>query len=539
MKKCKGRHSGATTEETLRALDTAHTKLAYHMENSPLAVVEWDSARGVIQWSKRAEALFGWSAEEVLGKRWEDLNLCHVDDKDRVDALTQKAYDRRELTFVCKNRNYTKKGDVIYTEWYNSLLPNEDDTVGSVLSLVLDVTERVRAEQALQEAQEHLRQSQKMEALGTLAGGIAHDFNNILGGIIGYIELALFSEELSPQTKGDIQQALSGSLRARELVRRILTFGKRNTMAFRFVHLGPIIQESLQLLRASIPSNISLQFEPLVISDGVFADSTAIHQVVMNLVSNASHAMPSGGGEILVRLENYQHVPSSLYSKRNVEAGDYLRIIVKDSGKGMPFDVQSRIFEPYFTTKEVGQGSGLGLAVVHGIVSSHQGYIFVESIPGKGSTFEVLIPNSQRIETEIIEAPVENFSITVKRKGRVLFVDDEEMLATVAKKFLEHIGYEVVTFPDCREALYAYQQNPSIFDIVVSDYTTPGMNGDELAMEIRKINAKIPFILCSGYGPLISSKIDPNKMPIASYLTKPFSLEQLAIAIDSAMVELP
>lgn len=379
-------------DDTLRALDQAHQKLEYHINNSPLAVVEWDSQRGVTQWSKRAEELFGWTAEEVLSTRWEDLSLCHEDDKEYVDTLTKEAYRNKKLTFICKNRNYTKSGSIIETEWYNSLLPNKDGTVGSVLSLVLDVTERNRTSRALLEAQENLRHSQKMEALGTLAGGVAHDFNNILGGIIGYLELSLLTPDLPVQLRHDIKQALSGSLRARDLAGRILTFGRRNTYTFRFINLSTVMEECIEFIRGALPSNLSLVFDNQSQDTTIFADSTAIQQVIYNLTTNASHAMNGKKGLIIVSLSNYKQDPTNNCAISGIAPGNYIKISVKDTGHGIPHEIQKRIFEPYFTTKEIGQGSGLGLSVVHGIISSHHGQIFVKSDVGVGTLFEIFLP---------------------------------------------------------------------------------------------------------------------------------------------------
>jgi len=349
--------------------------------------------------------------------------------------------------------------------------------------LIAERTER------LERSQEQLRQSQKLEAIGTLAGGIAHDFNNILGAIIGYGEMVL--ERLRPGSEEELDQreVLHAARRATELVRQILTFSRKNHGQRVPVDVTRIVKEVAKLLRASLPSTIAIHWHLDAAHSTVQADPIEVHQVLMNLCTNAAAAMQSKGGLLEVRLRDYHNEEED----GGLIAGEYLLLSVSDTGIGMDGELQQRIFEPFFTTKEVGQGTGLGLSTVHGIVSDLGGRIGVYSEPGNGTTFNVYLPlTKDRAGTTAAPHAAQG-------QGTILFVDDEAPLARAGKLILERYGYVVDAYSNVAEALDAFTANPGKYELLISDQTMPGMTGTQLAEQVHALCPELPVILCTGF----------------------------------------
>ncbi|HBZ55376.1 MAG TPA: hypothetical protein DEO88_08220 [Syntrophobacteraceae bacterium] len=386
------------------------------------------------------------------------------------------------------------------------------------------VRKRMEQDKATMEVQ--LRQAQKMEAIGTLAGGIAHDFNNILAAVIGYAELVqLGIPEGSPE-HDNLQQVLKASLRAKQLVQQILLFSRqRGDMPIQPVAVGSVIGESLRLLRASLPSTIEI-YDETDCCGVVQADPTQIQQILINLCTNAAHAMKKTGGLLTVRLADVNVNGNSSTEGVVVKSGRYVKLTVSDTGHGMESAVQERIFDPYFTTKNVGEGSGLGLAVVHGIVKRLDGAVSVASEPGKGTTFEVYLPSCDAAPER---KPVEMAPIPTGCES-VLWVDDDEVLMKVGEQMLKQLGYQVVGASSSREALHIFGQRAVEFDIVVTDFTMPQMTGMMLAEEILKLRSDIPIILCTGY----SDQVDGDSAKargVREFVMKPLALRELAEVI--------
>jgi PAS domain S-box-containing protein len=396
----------------------------------------------------------------------------------------------------------------------------------------LDITERKQAEEERKKLEAQLIQSHKMEALGTLAGGIAHDFNNILSAIIAYAERGMLGVADLDKVRKNIDEILKVSNRARDLVKQILAFSRRTKHEFIQLKLDATIKESLKMLSAILPKTIEIR-QNLLANGRVMADSTQIHQVVMNLCSNAAQAMDEGGGVLDVSLNKVDINEDIDALALGLPPGPYLRLSISDTGHGMTPEVLERIFDPYFTTKEKGRGTGLGLSVVHGIVKSHKGAINCKSMPGEGTTFEIYLPEIE-FKKDALTSRAETRCLNGTE--RILFIDDEQILVKATKERLRYLGYRVVTRTSSIEALDLFQKHPEQFDLVISDIIMPVMTGDKLALEFMKIRPDIPIILCTGYSEHITEE-KAKELGVREFLMKPFEIEDLAKTIRKVLDE--
>jgi PAS domain S-box-containing protein len=398
------------------------------------------------------------------------------------------------------------------------------------IRIATDITRLKQLEANNQSIQAHLQQSQKMEAIGTLAGGIAHDFNNILTAVMGYTEIALMEVADGAPVKRNLEQVLQAGTRARELVRQILTFSRQTEHELKPVQLSLIIQEALNLMRASLPSTITI-VPRLNSGSSVLADPTQIHQVLINLCTNAAHAMSDRVGMLTVSLDDVE--PDRAFMSRHPELtpGVYQRLSVQDSGHGIDPAVRERIFEPFFTTKEREEGTGMGLSVVLGIVRSHKGIITVDSVPGKGSTFDIYLPVVGRGKPEVGFDPVGGLP---SGHERILLVDDEDVVLDLGRRMLEHLGYRVTPCRNGLEAFKLFMQNPWRYDLVITDMTMPKMTGDALAKKLLLIRSDIPIVLCTGYNRAMTRE-RARSIGIREYAMKPLSIRELAHTVRKVL----
>jgi len=378
--------------------------------------------------------------------------------------------------------------------------------------------------------EDQLIQLQKMETIGTLAGGIAHDFNNILTPILGYTEMALEELSIESTLRYDIEQINSAATRGKDLVQQILTFSRQVDFDKKPLKLDEVVDEVLKLIRASFPSNIEIQQDLDSGCGTVLADTTQMHQIIMNLCTNAYHAMMPAGGVLSIQLEKVEigNKASQVNSKLN--KGTYVRLSVSDTGHGMDKRTQERIFEPFFTKKEVGSGSGLGLSVVHGIVTNYQGIIEVDSSPGKGATFKIYLP--QHSESYVPEEQIQDK--TIKGAGCILFVDDEKEITFMGKRMLESLGYTVEIKTDSGEALEEFQKNPNKYDLLVTDQAMPRMVGTELIRQVKQIRPDLKSIIITGY----QDSIPENTMEqyeIFDIISKPLILSEFSNIIRKVL----
>ncbi len=408
------------------------------------------------------------------------------------------------------------------------------DAEGRILyvdGIIQDITGRWLAEREKSRLREQLRQLQKMEAIGTLSGGIAHDFNNILGGILGCAEL--LAMDIPREETGlhyYVSQIDRAATRAADLVKQILEFSRQTRVSFRPVEIQLIIKEALKLLRATLPKNIAIEENMASGTARIMADATQIHQIVMNLCTNAHHAMRGVGGIMAVELKRIHLLTSEPSVPSGLIPGEYIQLSVRDDGRGIEPENLAKVFDPYFTTKERGEGTGLGLSVTLGIVKNHGGAIHVDSAPGRGSTFKVLLPV---LETEVssVETGVET---TPEGDERILFVDDEEFFLEIIKRQLESLGYNVTAVSTSPEAVAIFKSRPDDFDLVITDQAMPKMTGVELASALMEIRPAIPIILCTGFSETVDDQSAPE-FGIAKFVMKPVSKRQLARAIRDVL----
>ncbi|ADH87246.1 hybrid sensor histidine kinase/response regulator [Desulfurivibrio alkaliphilus] len=406
-----------------------------------------------------------------------------------------------------------------------SPLADEKGEFTRIAHIAKDITEKLTMER-------RLLQAQKMAAIGNLAGGIAHDFNNILTAIGGYVQLILLKSGNDQRISQDADQVRAAIKRATDLVSQLLTFSRQTEHPKKSIQVAPVVQEALKLLRASIPASIELR-QSLDSAAIILGDPTQLHQVVMNLATNASHSMLEGGGTLGVSLreiaiEEYERRPQLTM----LPTGRYLCLEVSDTGCGMTQEIVGKIFEPYFTTKEIDQGTGLGLSVAHGIVSSHGGTINVYSEPGQGTTFQVYLPIVDREPDPVAEPAVG--AAMWGGSEQILLVDDEESIAELGREVLTFYGYRVTVRCNGVQGLESFRKDPDRYDLVITDLTMPAMNGLRLAAAVKALRPRTPVILCSGHSE-ITSKARAEAQGIDLYLQKPLDMTELVQAVRGVL----
>jgi PAS domain S-box-containing protein len=468
----------------------------------------------------------GYEVAEVLGKPNLVQRYVHPDDLERLNTTIRRlppgAITSYEFRLICRD------GSVRWLRSYAQPLFDAHGQLSRLYGATQDITERKRDEEEKRKLQEQLFQAQKLEAIGTLAGGIAHDFNNILTIILVFSELLKEAVLADPVAQDNLEEIYKAGNRAKELVQQLLAFSRPEQQARRPVDLHVVVVESLRLLRAVLPTTIAIRSSLASSGAVVLANATQLHQVLMNLGVNALHAMQDTGGVLEVRLEPTIVTRAFARSHPSLTPGAYCQLTVRDTGCGMTSEIRARIFDPFFTTKPVGEGSGLGLSVIHGIVSSYGGTVTVDSTPGQGTTFVVYLPQS----TEAVASPVPVALPPRSKPGRViLFVDDEQAVAQMAHQMLKHLGYEAVVTTSSHEALDTFRHRPGHFDVVVTDQTMPGLTGDQLARELLALRPELPIILCTGFSPTLTEE-KAKALGIRAYLRKPLSTAELGRALE-------
>lgn len=515
------------SEEALRESEARFRQIIQNTRAIP-----WESEIGT-----GTMVFVGPQAEEILGYPIENWyrpffwrELIHPDERVQViEQYTEFASTAEE--FELEYRMMHRDGSFVWVRDIVSVLRSHGESIG-LQGFLVDITASKEADFERRKLEERLRQFQKMEALGTLAGGIAHDFNNILGGILGYTELALGRVTEDALSTSYLERVRTSSYRARELVQQILSFTRGQQSEKKPVELAPLITEVVSLVRATLPSSIHvdciLPGDPLA----TLANVTQLHQVLLNICTNAAHAMKVSGGTLSISLQRVVIDEDLSRAMPELGMGTYCCVTIVDTGHGMSSEVRERIFEPYYTTKSAGEGSGLGLSVAHGIVVSHGGAIIVESELGRGTSFRVFLPETENLPEQIVSVVPEISHRTAHE--RILFVDDEEVLAELGRDMLQHLGYRVTALVRSSEAYSLFCQAPQHYDLVITDQTMPDLAGDILIGKIRKIRPDIPVILCTGYSALIDER-RARQIGVAEFLLKPYSLVQLCEAVQRVL----
>jgi PAS domain S-box-containing protein len=476
---------------------------------------------GVILYANPAvERIMGYAVSELIGRK----AYSFAGAPDPTQPFEQ-IWDRINKGLVWSGRVTQKKKDGTAGELEITVSPVRDSAgaITSFVSIGRDITSELRIE-------EQLRQAQKMEAIGTLAGGIAHDFNNILAAIMGYTEMSLIALRSKGDVSNNLAQILKSSNRAKDLVKQILAFSRKQQKERKPVNLYSIIQEVTRLLRASIPTTIEIRQDVQDVSCMVDADPTQIHQVLMNLAANASQSMEENGGVLAIGIapvvlsaQDAEHYPDLL-------PGQYVRFTVSDTGSGIDPLIIHRVFDPFYTTKAVGRGTGMGLSVAHGIIKDHGGSITVYSEPGQGTTFHVLLPRIANGSTEDSETEKK----TPGGIEKILFVDDEDVLVDLGHRMLTGLGYTVISRHSSLEALEAFKAAPHTFDAVITDQTMPNMTGFELAQELMRLRPDIPVILCTGFSERVSEE-KARDAGIKAFIMKPVNIRELGETIRKVL----
>ena len=509
-------------EEEIRQ---SQQKLRIHFEHTPLAEIEWDPDFRVASWNPAAELIFGYSREEAIGQH---ANFTVPPSfRAHVDQVWQ-ALLKQEGGSRSTNDNVTKDGWIISCEWYNTPLVDDSGRVLGVASLVQDVTERVALA-------EKLRQSQKMEAIGRLAGGVAHDFNNLLTVIMGYSEILTEGLTAGSNMSDATKHIRSAAQRAAGITQQLVAFSRKQVLSPRVIDLNTIMMGLDTMLRRLIPEDIEVLTAPAMDLGSVKADPGQVEQVIMNLVLNARDAMPHGG-KLTLETANQQLDETYAREHQPVEAGDYVMLAVSDTGLGMTPETQARIFEPFYTTKEVGKGTGLGLSTVYGIVKQSGGYIWVYSEPGRGTTFKIYFPRVDQ-PAEVLGSEKRPNKV-LRGTETVLLVEDDSQLRQLTSSVLADCGYKVLVAGGTEEGLALCKANRKEIQLLVTDVVMPGMNGRQLAEQILQISPQAKVLYVSGYtsNAIVHYGILDTGL---WFLPKPFSLSALVAKVREVLDAVP
>ena len=488
--------------------------------------------RGKSDWSteivRGCESICGYTCDEFNSQEINWLDLIHPDDKLKVFNKSSKLLDHPS-EMILEYRIIAKDGSVHWVR-DSKRSYSEEGVVQGIDGIVTDISRQKQVEEEKHKLETQLQQSQKMESIGNLAGGIAHDFNNILFPIMGYTEMLMEDTPDDSPVRPKLNEILTGAMRAKDLVQQILTFARQESSELKLMKMQPIIKEALKLIRSTIPTTIEIKQDIKSDCGVIKADPTQIHQIIMNLATNACHAMEKTRGVMKIGIGEVELEALDIKAP-NMRPGIYICLTVADTGIGMQKNVAEKIFDPFFTTKEIGKGTGMGLSVVHGIVTGLGGAIQVYSEPGKGTEFKVYFPAEERSpeKPEVkIKEPIQG------GVEKILLVDDEQGIIEMEKQMLERLGYQVTSRINSTEALELFRAAPDRFDLVITDMAMPNLPGDRLAAELLKIRSNIPILLCTGFSETVSEE-SAASLGIKDFLMKPIVMRDLANKIRKVL----
>jgi PAS domain S-box-containing protein len=518
-------------EELRRAqleLEEARDKYSDLYDFAPVGYFAISDKGVILEANLTGATMLGVERALMIGKPFS--KFINRDDQD-IYYHHQRELIETESKQTCELGIVKKDGSQFHAQMECIPVFDENGKLDQIRAAMTDITVRKRAEGEKARLEVQLRQAQKMESIGTIAGGIAHEFNNILGVIIGNNELALMDMPDWNPAKNCLKEIQKASLRAKDVVRNILSFAQKTPAERTPIQISTVIKESLKLLRASIPTMIEIRQNISCEREMILADPTEVNQVLMNLCTNAVHATGVEAGALEVGLEPIALDKDSAAKYDGLNPGDFVKLTVRDTGHGIDPEIIGRIFDPYFTTKSLAERTGMGLAIVYGIVKKHDGAIRVESEAGKGTVFEVLFPLHEGVvEQEVKEKP----EVLPKGTERILFVDDEPSLVEMAERMLRRLGYDVETKTSSVEALDLFKEEPDRFDLVITDIGMPHMAGDMLAQKLIKIRPDVPVIICTGY----SDRMDEDNAKergIKAFVMKPLVMRDLAKTVREVL----
>lgn len=519
------------TKENEKALQESEDKYRSLVQYAPTGIYEFDMEKlEFISVNDIMCEYTGYTKKEFL--KLNIFDILSEESKTTLTELIEKVFSDKPKELSAE---YKLKGKNQRELWVlsNAKFFYKDGVPKSAMAVVHDLTDIRHSEEKRLKLEIQLHQARKMEAMGTLAGGIAHDFNNILSGIFGYSQLAQNNINDPDKANKNIDQVIKGAKRASELVQQILTFSRKTEYQKKPFRIYLEINEALKLLRSTIPSTIEI-VKNINSRSMVSADPAKIHQLIMNLCTNAYHAMKETGGCLTVELTETQFFELKQLKNKKIIPGKYIKLEVRDTGHGMNEKDIEKAFDPYYTTKEIGEGTGFGLAIVQAVVDEHDGYLEVKSSPGRGTNFYIYFPIVTKGVEQNYKKPLSSASL--KGNEKIMFVDDEEAIREIAKETLEGHGYEVILKKNGIDALKEFEKDIHQFDLIITDMNMPGMAGDILSTQLRKINSDIPIVLCTGFSDTMTEEKSVT-IGINGFLTKPIEMNALCQKIRQLLDE--
>ncbi len=501
-----------------KALMENEERLKAIFQANPDPLVVYDVNGYPLYMNSAFSKVFGWTLDELKGRRIPFV----PEDQIKIIKLKLKEIYEFGNPVSFETTRMSKDGKIIDVLLSASIIKNIQGIHNGLVVNLKDNTERKKLEAQLQQAQ-------KMEAIGTLAGGIAHDFNNILFPVLGHTEILMHEIPENSPVHDRLKKIYNGAIRARDLVKQILTFSRQDSFELKSIRLQPVIKEAAAFIRSTIPTTIDISHDISDECKNVKADPTQIYQIIINLSTNAYHAMEEKGGELKIKLEQVNLDKSNIPAHdTNIKPGSYACLSVSDTGTGMDREIAGKIFDPFFTTKEKGKGTGMGLSVVHGIVESMNGFIHVDTGPGSGTEFQLYFPvEKYRSDKDEIKPAI---SITPNIK-KIMLIDDEEPVVNVEKQMLEILGYKVISFTSSVKAMNVFEDNPHKFDMIITDMSMPKISGAELSEKMIKIRPDIPILMCTGFSENMSEE-KAFEIGIKGLLIKPVEIIELARKIN-------
>ena len=516
------------------ALRESEQRFKDFFESSPIGVATYDAQHSLINANHSCLRIFGSPGKNEFEKL--DMFNNKFLPNSAKDNINRGKTIRREVVFdfdeLVNSHSIisSRRGKAYFDILFHNLGSDHEHNPMGYLVQILDITEQREVEAALQLREAQLRQSQKMEAIGTMAGGIAHDFNNILTPILGYSDIGM--ELLTPEDRmySFMSEIKKATMRAKDLVHQILIFSRQSEEAHTLIHLIPIIKEVAKQQSAALPDNITVTCSTKVDEDLVMANPTQVHQVLTNFCTNAAYAMKETGGTLSIRLTTFAMGWRHRQEFPQLKKGRYIRVSVTDTGCGIPPHVREKIFDPFFSTKPSGEGTGMGLSVAHGIIASLGGGISLDSEISKGTTFHAALPLS---EVEHTDQDV-NWIAPVANRERILFVDDEHGIVKMATPMLTSLGYDPIVTSDANKAIDMFEKNPDGIDLLITDQVMPDISGSELAAKLKDIKPNLPVIICSGFSGTTAAK-RAIELGSDEFLVKPISRQELGEAIHRVL----
>ncbi|MBC2715485.1 MAG: PAS domain S-box protein [Desulfobacteraceae bacterium] len=510
------------------ALKESNEKYRQLLNHAPTGIYEIDFIKGKLTSVNDVLCEYtGYSRDELLSMSIYDL-MTRESQKIFISRL-EKLFNGEKIPDSVEYQVKTKDGQLIWALLHAKYFYENGSPKGATV-VIHKIDDLKKQQEETRRLEDQLRQAQKMEAIGTLAGGIAHDFNNILSAIMGYTEVSLLRVVGDDKLKQHLQKVLKACNRARDMVKQILAFSRQSDYERKPIRISQVVKEAGKMLQASLPATTDIRMDIDPASGIIDADDIQIHQIMMNLCTNAAYAMKDKGGILGISLSNIELGEKDVAAHPDLKPGSFLKLSISDTGGGISSEVMDRMFDPYFTTKPKGEGTGLGLSIVHGLVKAHSGFLTVESDFGHGSTFHVFLPKT---ENEFIPEKVESADMP-SGSEKILFIDDEQSLADVGKQMLEYLGYCVTIRTSSVEALAHFKSDLKKFDLVITDMTMPELTGDKLSQQILELRPDIPIIICTGHSEHITEKRS-REMGIKAFVVKPYLIHDLAKIVRQVM----